>query len=313
VRAVGVDLGGTKISFGVVESDGNLLEEYRLPTPKTWPEMRSLIGDAFNKFTSEHEDIVALGFGAAGLISLDGYAFYSPNVPAFDGGAALYDDLSLDLNIPVFIDNDNNCSAYAESRFGSAAGKNNVLVVGLGTGIGGAYILNGEVLRGAHGFAGELGHFVVQKDGPKCACGKLGCYEALASGSALGRIAREHAQLGKARNIFDMVDDISEINGTHVKLSAINGDEEALKIIDIYAKNVADGLVSLTNIFDPEIIVISGGLVEMGELLLEPVTKYFHLESEGGSNRPLAEIVLAKLGEKAGVVGAGALALSRLV
>jgi glucokinase len=144
--------------------------------------MRKLIGEAHEKFTDEFEDIVAPGFGAAGLISLEGYAFYSPNVPAFNGGAALLEDLTKDLDIPVVIDNDNNCSAFAESQFGSAAGKNNVLVVGLGTGIGGAYILDGKVLRGAHGFAGELGHFVVQENGPKCACGKNGCYEALASG-----------------------------------------------------------------------------------------------------------------------------------
>ena len=228
MRAIGVDLGGTKISFGVVENDGKLLSEYRLPTPNTWEKMRKLIGEAHEKFTDEFEDIVALGFGAAGLISLEGYAFYSPNVPAFNGGAALLEDLTKDLDIPVVIDNDNNCSAFAESQFGSAAGKNNVLVVGLGTGIGGAYILDGKVLRGAHGFAGELGHFVVQEDGPNCACGKNGCYEALASGAALGRIAREYAQQGKASKIFDMVHDISEINGTHVRLSAENGDKQAL-------------------------------------------------------------------------------------
>ncbi len=313
MRAIGIDLGGTKISFGVVQDDGTLLAEYRLPTPDTWDEMRTLIGQAYEKFTGEYEDIVALGFGAAGLISLDGYAFYSPNVCAFDEGASLYDDLSADLDIEITIDNDNNCSAYAESRFGSAAGKNNVLVVGLGTGIGGAYILNGEVLRGAHGFAGEFGHFVVQRGGPKCACGKNGCYEALASGSALGRIAREYAEQARAANLLAMVDDISQINGTHVRVSAENGDEDALEIIDVFAKNVADGLVSLTNIFDPEVIVISGGLVEMSDLLLDPVRKYFHLESEGGSNRPLANIVMAKLGEKSGVIGAGALSLSRLV
>ena len=310
MRAIGVDLGGTKVSFGVVEKNGKLESEYRLPTPGTWQEMRKLIGEAFIKFQAGYDDIVA--FGAAGLISLDGYAFYSPNVRAFDGGAALLDDLTSDLNIPIAVDNDNNCSAYAESRFGSASGKDHVLVVGLGTGIGGAYILNGKVLRGAHGFAGELGHFVVQPDGPKCACGKFGCYEALASGTALGRIAREFVTQGKAPKIASMVEDISQINGTHVKKSAEDGDSEGLEILDIYSHNVASGLVSLTNIFDPEIIVVSGGLVELSDLLLAPLTKYFHLESEGGSNRPLANIVLAKLGEKAGVIGAGALALASL-
>ena len=312
MHAIGVDLGGTKIAFGVIDENGNLITEYRVPKPDTWSEMRKLIGDCYREFSASFNDIVGLGFGAAGLISLDGYAFYSPNVAAFDNGAALQEDLTSDLPIPVIVDNDNNCSGYAEAMFGNAKGFENVLVVGLGTGIGGAYIFNGQVLRGAHGFAGEFGHFTMDIDGPLCACGKKGCFESLASGSALGRIAREYAKDSRAPQVLKEAGSISAIQGIHVKNVAANGGADGLEIMDEYGHNVAIGLVSLTNIFDPEIIVISGGVVEMGDTLLNPVSKYFLAESEGGSNRPLAKIVLAKLGERAGVIGAGALAMSQL-
>lgn len=308
--AIGVDLGGTKISFGVVDGDGNLITEYRLPKPETWEKIRALIGDAYRRFSAEFEGIVALGFGAAGLITKEGYVFYSPNVSAFDQGADLKNDLEQDIAVPVQVDNDNNCAGFAESLFGNAKGFDNALIVGLGTGIGGAFIFEGKVMRGAHGFAGEFGHFTMDIGGPLCACGKRGCFESLASGSALGRIAREYAHQGRAGEVLKRAGSIDAITGIHVRDVAIAGGQEALDILDEYSYNVATGLISLNNIYDPGVIVISGGVVEMGESLLGPVTKHFLAESEGGSNRPISRIVLAKLGERAGVIGAGALALA---
>lgn len=309
MRAIGVDLGGTKLSFGVVDSDGNLITQYRVPKPDTWEKIRALIGDSYRKFSAEFEDVVGLGFGAAGLVTKQGYVFYSPNISAFDQGVDLKKDLEEDLCVPVVVDNDNNCAGYAEAMFGNAKGFDNALIVGLGTGIGGAFVFEGKVMRGAHGFAGEFGHFTMDMGGPLCACGKRGCFESLASGSALGRIAREYAHQGRANEVLRQAGSIDAITGIHVRDVAAQGGQEGLDILDEYSYNVATGLISLNNIYDPEIIVISGGVVEMGESLLAPVTKHFLAESEGGSSRPIAKIVLAKLGERAGVIGAGALAL----
>ncbi|HMS25671.1 MAG TPA: ROK family protein [Acidimicrobiia bacterium] len=311
MRAVGIDLGGTKMSIGVVESDGRLIDEYRVPKPDTWKEMKALILKGVRNFQEKYE-IAAVGFGAAGLIDLDGYAFYSPNVAAFDEGAPLSKDLSDELDIPVFVDNDNNCSGLAEVLFGSARGESNVLTVGLGTGIGGSIFIDGRLMRGAHGFAGELGHFTMDVDGPLCACGQYGCFEAFASGTALGRIGREFAARGDADNVLREAGSIDAITGTHVGVTAARGDADGVAIMDEFAQNVARGLVSLNNIFDPSVIVISGGVVELGDTLLGPVTKHFLDNIEGGVSRPLPRIVFAQFGENAGLIGAGALALTRL-
>ncbi|MFN8016382.1 MAG: ROK family protein [Acidimicrobiia bacterium] len=305
--AIGVDLGGTKLSFGVIDRQGKILKSYRTPTPNSWERMRELINEAYETFSQEFNSIVGLGFGAAGLVTKEGYVFYSPNVPAFDNGVDLKGDLSNDLEIPIFVDNDNNCSGYAEAKYGSAKDYQEVLVVGLGTGIGGVYISEGKPLRGAHGFAGELGHFTIDIDGEICACKKRGCYETIASGTALGKIAQRFAKEGRAPNVLNLAGSIEKITGLHVKEIAENGLEDGLEIMDAFGHNVSLGLVSLTNIFDPELIVISGGVTQMGDSLLIPVKKYFDLLSEGGTSRPMAKIVLAQLGENAGLIGAGAL------
>lgn len=312
MHAVGIDLGGTKRFFAVVDEDGNILEDQRIPTPGTWEEMKSSIITVVSEYQKKFE-ISSLGFGVPGLIGLDGYAYYSPNFTALNKGVAVHDELADVLNVPVFIDNDNNCVGYAEARFGAAKDASVVATVGLGTGIGGSLVIDGVVFRGAHGFAGDFGHITIDMEGPLCACGKHGCYEAFASGTALGRIARQYAARGEADAVVEAAGgNIKDIVGYHVGHAAIADDGQALAIMDEYAHNVARGLSSLTESLDPEVFVISGGVVELGDVLFTPLIKHYHNEIQGDSTRPTPEIVPAFFGEKAGVIGAGAMALSKL-
>lgn len=311
MKSVGIDLGGTKLFFGVINEEGKIEDQQRILTPDTWQEMRSQIVSLVQGYQKSH-DISCVGFGAAGMIDREGYAHYSPNVKAFDGGVAVKKELEEILGIPVTVDNDNNCSGYAEVIFGRGGEYRSALFIGLGTGIGGAIINKGRVLRGAHGFAAELGHFTMDIGGPLCACGKNGCFESLASGSALGAIAREYIENGKADSIRERAENIDSVTGVLVGQCASDGDENAIAIMDHYAKNVAMGLNSLVAILDPGVIIIGGGVSELGDVLFEPLQKHYSKDVEGGLSSMVAPIVRASLGETAGLIGAGALALSKL-
>ncbi len=310
--SVGIDLGGTKRFFAVVDEKGNIHDDQRIPTPGTWEEMKNSIITIVSEYQKNYE-ISALGFGVPGLIGLDGYAYYSPNFTALNKGVAVHEELAQVLNVPVFIDNDNNCVGYAEAHFGAAKNARVIATVGLGTGIGGSLVIDGVVFRGAHGFAGDFGHMTIDIGGPLCACGKHGCYEAFASGTALGRIGRQYASRGEADAVIAQAGgSIDAIDGYHVGQAAIDGDGQALAIMDEYAHNVARGLSSLTESLDPEVFVISGGVVELGDVLFTPLSKHYRDEIQGDATRPAPRILPAFFGEKAGVIGAGTMALSKL-
>lgn len=307
--SIGFDLGGTKCATGVIDDKANIVEENVYATPSSWDEAKVLFTDIVNQYQSSY-DIEGIGFGIPGLIGTNGYAYYSPNFQSLNVGVDVIGELKEKIDLPIVIDNDNNCSGYAEANFGSAVGKRVVVSVGLGTGIGGALVIDGKVFRGAHGFAGDFGHATIDIDGPLCACSKRGCFEALASGSALGRIGREYAQRGQGQSLVDLAGSIEDIVGKHVGASAQAGNQDAIAVIDEYAHNISLGLSSLTESLDPDIIVLAGGVVELGDVLYSPLMKHFEADTQGDKNRPRPEIALAKFGEKAGLVGAGTMALS---
>ncbi len=166
------------------------------------------------------------------------------------------------------------------------------------------------MLRGAHGFAAEVGHFQIDPDGPPCACGERGHWEAMASGNALGAMARARATAGGLASVLHAVDgEVADIRGQHVSAAATAGDAAALELVDEYAFNVAIGLVGLANIFDPDVIAIAGGLVNDGDLYLAPIRAHFLGHIEGADHRPAPDIVPAALGERAGVIGAAILGI----
>ncbi|HEX4491369.1 MAG TPA: ROK family protein [Acidimicrobiia bacterium] len=308
-QTIGLDIGGTKVLGVVANADGTVVAEDREESPEGFADIvdsaATMIATLRSRATAE---VVAVGIGIAGLVDARGVLRYGPNLPGVID-APVREVLAARTELPVVVDNDANVAGWGEVRFGAAAGTRDALLVTLGTGIGGAIVLGGEVVRGAHGFAAELGHFTVDRDGPICACGERGHWESFASGSALGRIARERIEGGGGAAILAAAGgDHHAVNGHHVGAAAAAGDADALGVLDEYADNVALGLSGLANILDPEIIVIGGGLVTLGDLLFEPVRAAFLRHIEAPEHRPKVPIVPTALGERAGAIGAAALA-----
>jgi glucokinase len=244
-----------------------------------------------------------------GLVDRDGVLRFAPNIPRVVD-VSLRSETEDRLGVPVQVDNDATCAAWAERLFGAGASREHLILVTLGTGIGGGVVMEGRLMRGAHGFAGEIGHMVVDAvGGLPCPCGQRGCWERYASGSGLGRIAREAAH---ARQIPDVVaragGDPEAVRGEHVTAAAAEGHAGALDVMARFGWWVALGLANLANAFDPECFVLGGGLVEAGPILLDPVRESFVELVEAAAHRPPVEIVPAGLGEHAGAIGAALLA-----
>jgi glucokinase len=303
---IGVDLGGTNLRVGVVDASGRIVAEHRSPAPR---ELGRLV-DAIRAGVEQVRGAapVALGIGAAGMVDADGVVHYAPNLPMFIE-APLRALVQAAVDLPVVVDNDANVAAWGEYCHGALRGHRHGLLVTLGTGVGGGIIADGRVLRGGHGFAAEIGHWQFDPAGPRCACGEVGHWEAMASGTALGRMGRARARAGAAPGVLARAGgDPDAITGVHVGDSAQAGEPDGIAIVDELAGIVARGLAGLANILDPEVIVVSGGLVEIGDALLLPLRAAFTGHLEGSDHRPVVPVVAGELGDAAGVVGAAALA-----
>jgi glucokinase len=306
---IGLDIGGTKILGVLLDGDGTVRHERRTPSPHLG--LDELVGAA-SRVIGELAALAGApvrtaGVGAAGLVDGDGNVLYAPNLPHIRD-APLRHALEAATGLQVAVDNDANVATLGEATYGAAAGSRHVLMVTLGTGIGGGLLLDGRLYRGARHFAAEIGHFTVDRDGPTCACGARGHWESIASGNALGRMAREFVESGGGGALVKLAGDAAAVTGEHVGLAAAADDPGALALLERYADNVALGLAGLANILDPERIVVAGGLVELGPRLFDPLHAAFQRHIEGGQYRPLIAIVPAALGERAGAVGAAVLA-----
>jgi glucokinase len=304
----GVDLGGTNLRAALVDGQGRVVARRREPTPATLDAIVSAIATSVAHLGAGRSDAGAVGVGAAGMVDRHGMVHYAPNVPAFVRvplGALVAEATGR----PVVVDNDANVAALAELTHGAGRGYSNLLLVTLGTGVGGGIVIGGEVFRGAHGFGAEIGHFQVDPEGPLCACGERGHWEAVASGNRLGELGRARAADGGAPSVLARAGgDPMAVTGVHVGDAAQAGEPDAVAIVRAYAQQVAVGLVGLANILDPEVILVSGGLVELGDVLLDAIREWFDGHLEGAGYRTPVEIRAAALGEDAGVVGAAILA-----
>jgi glucokinase len=315
----GLDLGGTKL-LGVLldpdDVDGGPLYELRVPTPIGTDAVAAAIHDVARRLIEQApielgRHVRAVGLGAPGLVDRSGTLRYGPNLPGVVDepfGAKL----AAGLGLPVAVDNDATCAAWGEHERGASRGHNHSILIALGTGIGAGITVKGEVLRGANGFAGEPGHMVIDPTGPICPCGRRGCWERYASGSGLGRIAREAAHAGRAARLIELAGgDADDVRGEHVTTAAAEGDAEAILVFERFGWWVALGIANLVNILDPEVVVIGGGLVEAGPLLMAPTRSAFCDLVMAYGHRPEVQIVEAQLGEHAGAVGAALLAAQR--
>jgi glucokinase len=308
---LGIDVGGTKVLGVALSGTGEVVGECRRPTPRGQDALMDALGGVAEELratTTGEGDVSGIGVGAPGLVDREGVLRAAPNLPAVDR-LAVRAGLEARLGLPVRVENDATCAAWGERQLGAARGKDHVLLVTLGTGIGGGIITEGRLYRGANGFAGEIGHMVVEPHGPLCPCGKRGCWERYASGSGLAALAREAALAGRAPRVRELAgDDPEAVRGEHVTRAALEGDEGACAVFARFGWWLALGLANLANAFDPEMFVIGGGLVEAGDVLFAPARAAFADLVEASDRRPEIVIVPAELGERAGAMGAAALA-----
>jgi glucokinase len=307
MRSIGVDVGGTKVLGVLTTNDGEVLQEERVPTPSGGEAILDAVVGVID--TLRRDDPVALiGVGMPGLVDNDGVLRFAPNLP---GVFELPVRAELQRRVKgttVRVENDASCAGWAERLLGAGRGSDDMLLAALGTGIGGGIVSGGRLLRGAHGFAGEIGHMIVNPHGPPCRCGQRGCWERYASGSGLGRLAREAAHAGQAARILELAGgDAEDVKGEHVTTAASEGDAEAAEVFRRFAWWLALGLANLANIYDPSIFVLGGGLIEAGDVLMKPTRAAFGDLVEGAEHRPIIDIVPAQMGERAGAIGAAAL------
>jgi len=303
----GIDVGGSKV-LGVALDPGDpttVVDEARVPTPDGTAPLLDAIADVVRTLGKGRE-IGSVGVGIAGLVDRRGVLRVGPNLPGLYG-VRVGDELDARLGVPIRVDNDATCATWGEHVAGAARGVRDAVLVTLGTGIGSGVIAAGELVRGAHGFGGEAGHMVVDPHGPPCPCGRRGCWERFASGSGLGLLGREAALAHRFPRGVALAGGPEAVRGEHVTRAAAEGDAEALAIVDHFAEWVALGVGNLLAILDSSLVVIGGGLVEAGDLLLDPVRAALPDRMMAPEERTDVRIVAAELGEQAGAIGAALL------
>jgi glucokinase len=319
--AFGVDIGGTKVLWVALGTSERIVAEARVSTPAQQGEGEAgtdalAVGRAVAAVVAELDAAAgsppspgvaapAVGVGAPGMLDRAGHLRFAPNLPqaqGIDWNGLIGDQLP---GRTILIENDANFAALAEHRLGAAQGYSHVLMVTLGTGIGGGLIVDGRVQVGGHGFAGEIGHMVVDPAGPPCPCGRRGCWERYASGGGLGVLAREAALAGRLPEVVRLAGgDAEGVRGEDVSAAAAAGDPDARRVVAEVGWWVGFGLANLACVIDPECIVLGGGLVSAGDLLLTAAREAFAELVEGGAVRTETVIVTAAFGERAGAVGA---------
>jgi glucokinase len=306
---VGVDVGGTKMLAVRLDPDGEVVADpVRKASPRDGPGLIDEVAASVQRLAAGSAS-GAIGIGVPGLVDSAGTLRFAPNLPGL-AGSPVSDAVAAALpGWSVWVGNDATAACWAEHSRGAARGTDEVLMVTLGTGIGGGIISRGLLIEGSHRYAGEFGHMVVDPHGPRCPCGKHGCWERFASGSGLGRLGREMAIAGEAPRLIDLAGgDPEMVRGEHVTAAAAEGDPAALEIMNEFGWWVALGLANLANALDPEVIVLGGGLITAGDVLVAPTRRAFADLVEAPAARTRLRIEAAHLGEAAGSIGAGLLA-----
>ena len=313
--AIGIDIGGTKVAGGVVDVDGNITHRARRDTPHR-SKSPSVVEDTIVDVVDElmqivgSEAVAAVGIGAAGFVAADrATVVFAPHLSWRH--EPLQETLQKRVAVPISVDNDANAAVWAEWKFGAARGETHVMMITLGTGIGGGILVNGQVQRGRFGIAGEFGHMQVVPGGHRCECGNRGCWEQYASGNALVREARSlvSADSPIARDLLDRVEgQPGNLTGPLITQAARDGDPTARELLAEVGNWLGVGIANLAAAFDPGMFVIGGGVSAAGDLLLAPARETFKRQLTGRGYRPEARIVAARLGNDAGLIGAADLA-----
>jgi glucokinase len=303
---IGIDVGGTKIAAGIVDDEGKIVEEQRCETPaRDTSATEAAIVRLVRDLASRHE-VAAVGVGAAGFVSSDrSTVLFAPNLAWRDEplGAAV----QAQVDLPVVVENDVNAAAWGEFRFGAGADVDDLLMVAVGTGVGGGVVVDGKLLRGSFGVAAEIGHLRLVPHGRPCGCGRHGCWEQYASGRALVREARNRVWDGDPL-LERAGGDVSNISGQMITEEAQAGDALCLALLTDLGHWLGEGIASLAAVLDPGVVVLGGGVSEAGGLILGAVQKAFDDNLPAAENRPHLELRVATMGNEAGMIGAADLA-----
>lgn len=308
-RTIGVDVGGTSVRAGVVDRYGTVLDTTRAPTPAGETALEEAIVGVIGSLLARHR-VTAIGLAVAGFVGFDRRSvMFAPHLAWRNAPVA--DRVAQRLGLPVLLEHDTNAALHAEFRFGAARGSRVAVLVAIGTGIGGALLLEGTLFRGAHGVAPELGHLCVVPGGRPCSCGKHGCWERYCSGTALSATAVELLASHPSRSTVlarEAAGDSRSVTGRKVAAAARDGDPLAQLAMAELASWLGKGLALVADVYDPEIIVIGGGVSESAPLFLDDARDHYTSTVTGAGYRPLARIRTAQLGDDAGLVGAATLA-----
>lgn len=313
--SVGIDLGGTNIAVGLVDKEGKIIIKESTPTIKgrSYQEIvkdMALLSKKVIK-SSQIKDLKIdhIGIGIPGTPnSKDGIAVYCANLKFIN--VPMREEMQKYIDLPIYLENDANCAALAESKVGCAKGAKNSIAITLGTGIGAGIIINKKIYTGFNYAAAELGHISIIMNGETCGCGRKGCWEAYASATALIRQTREAAIRDPQSIINTLVNgDLSKVTAKIPFEAVRKGDKTALVVVELYVNYVAEGLVNVINIFQPEIIAIGGGVSREAELLIEPLKGIVKSRTYGSGLVEQTKIERAKMGNDAGIIGAAMLGI----
>jgi glucokinase len=311
--AIGIDIGGTNTKGALVSSDGTIVERFEQPTEQS-SGTKGIIRVAEHLAARGKElgsEAEAVGIGAAGFIDRStGTVIQSPNLVYDDPKIA--EAVASHLDLPVLVDNDANAAAWGERLFGTAKGLDHLALLTIGTGIGSGFVVNGSLLRGAHGAAAEFGHTVIDPSGPECPCGLRGCLEQYASGTAIARAARNEIAKGEGSMLVKMAGSAQNITARHVALAAGLHDDLSMNVLRKAGRSLGIGMSNVVNIFEPQAIVLGGGVVKAGEPYLGPARDELARATAAQRRRPVRLDVTA-LAEDAGILGAAALAFDELL
>jgi len=307
-QVLGFDIGGTNIRGALLDADGNVIATNRRSRPFSPEDMLDAVTELAAELEAKSDGkLGGVGLGCAGCVDSDGVVLTSPNIPSLVH-FPLKRELEDRFGLPIVAENDATTATWAEAITGAGEGYKDVVFVAFGTGIGGGFVIDGELRRGAHGLAGEIGHMIIDPSGPACVCGRHGCWEQMASGGALGRLARDAAAKGRAPTIVtEAGGNVDDIQGEHVATLLAKGDPVARALLVDLAHQIAIGLNNLVNVLDPEVIVIGGGLSDIGDPFFDAVRRGFDEVMVDRLRRPELPILGASHGGLAGALGAGLL------
>jgi len=309
MHAIGIDVGGTKIAGALVDSAGNLLKELRVPTPGT--DAQSVVdatAQVINEL-AEGQDVVGAGVAVPAFIdNQQSNIYYGTNLAYRNGPFKA--EVEAKVSVPVLLENDANAAGWAEYRYGAGQGTKHMAMLTIGTGVGGAIVVDSNLLRGGFGVAAELGHMRVVPQGRLCACGQHGCIEQYGSGTALLRAARELAASGKPEGSYlaHLQREAGQLDGALVGKAILDKDPGAVALVQELGGWIGQAIGSLSAVLDPEVVIIGGGVSALGSVLIDPIREAFRAHMPARGFRPELEIKAAEFLNDAGLVGAADLA-----